>query len=76
MCAFILAAVAGLAAPAAAQGMAVDYIVVGAGTAGCTLAARLCEGLPDAQVLLLERGAPRTREQVRCLGLSWPSGLL
>ena len=48
---------------------AVDYIVVGGGTAGCTLAARLCAGLPDATVLLLERGAPRNATEellVRC----------
>jgi ribulose 1,5-bisphosphate synthetase/thiazole synthase len=41
-----------------------DFVVVGGGTAGCALAARICEGLPNATVVLLERGLPRTPEQV------------
>jgi choline dehydrogenase-like flavoprotein len=42
-----------------------DYVIVGGGTAGCALAARICEGLPNATVVLLERSLPRTPEQVR-----------
>lgn len=41
---------------------AADYVIVGGGTAGCAVAARLCERLPDATVVVLERSAPRTPE--------------
>ncbi|OAA61882.1 choline dehydrogenase [Niveomyces insectorum RCEF 264] len=33
-----------------------DYVVVGGGTAGCVIAARLAEYLPDKKVLLIEAG--------------------
>lgn len=51
-------AAAALDAPAAASPPPPDLITVGGGTAGCTLAARLCAGLPDAHITLLKRGAP------------------
>ena len=35
-----------------------DYVIVGGGSAGCVLAARLSE-LDDARILLLEAGPPR-----------------
>lgn len=36
-----------------------DYVIVGGGTAGCVLAARLCTAMPGRTVTLLERGAAR-----------------
>jgi hypothetical protein len=56
---------ASLGADDFAAALEADYLVVGGGTAGCALAARICEGLPNATVVLLERSLPRTPEQVR-----------
>jgi choline dehydrogenase-like flavoprotein len=42
-----------------------DYIVVGGGSAGCVLAARLSEN-PDTSVALIEAGPPDTNVLVHC----------
>lgn len=44
---------------AAAATTSPDFIVVGGGTAGCVISARLCEQLPHANIVLLERGVER-----------------
>lgn len=40
-----------------------DFVVIGGGTAGCALAARLCGNLPEASVVVLDRSIPRTEEE-------------
>jgi choline dehydrogenase len=37
-----------------------DYVVVGAGSAGCAVASRIATGMPDARVALIEAGPPAT----------------
>ncbi len=46
---------------------AYDYVIVGAGSAGCVVASRLAE-MPDLRVLLIEQGPPNTSWTVRIPG--------
>ena len=36
-----------------------DYVVIGAGAAGCVIAGRLSQMLPDARIALIEAGGER-----------------
>jgi len=44
-------------------GSSADFVIIGAGTAGCAMAARLCQGLPFVKIVILEQGPARTEEE-------------
>lgn len=46
-----------------------EYVIVGGGTAGCVIASRLAEYLPDADILLIEAG-PSDYKNARVLNLN------
>jgi len=54
---------------AAAKGC--DYIVVGAGAAGCVVAGRLSQTMPDAHIALIEAGGERLGLTTRVPGTAF-----
>lgn len=56
-----------------------DLLIIGAGTSGCALAARLCVALPTQNITLLERASPRNSaanflvRSPRQMWLAWES---
>jgi choline dehydrogenase-like flavoprotein len=48
-----------------------DYIVVGAGAAGCVVAGRLSQTMPDARIALIEAGGTRLRITTKIPGTAF-----
>lgn len=40
-----------------------DYVIVGGGTAGCVIARRLAESLPDKKILMIEGGGSEHKNE-------------
>ncbi|CDF37821.1 unnamed protein product [Chondrus crispus] len=64
-------------ADASPEAASPDFVIVGGGTAGCTIAARLCSRVQTASVVVLERGVPRSPQSellmraARNIGRTW-----
>lgn len=50
-----------------------DYVIVGGGTAGCVVASRLAQYLPDKKILLVEAGPSDFRKDEVLLLKNWLS---
>jgi len=48
-----------------------DYVVIGAGAAGCVVAGRLSQLLPEARVALIEAGRERLGVTTRVPGIAF-----
>lgn len=48
-----------------------DYVVVGAGAAGCVVAGRLSEMLPEARIALIEAGRERLGVTTKVPGIAF-----
>jgi choline dehydrogenase-like flavoprotein len=48
-----------------------DYVVIGAGAAGCVVAGRLSQMLPEARIALIEAGRERLGVTTRVPGIAF-----
>jgi choline dehydrogenase len=48
-----------------------DYVVIGAGAAGCVVAGRLSETMPEARIALIEAGSARLKLATKVPGTAF-----